>query len=66
MLYAPKSARIFEWIAVMVPSFLAPMRMLAIWSRPWWVPAIDSERVSVHLTGRWTWPATQTATSSSA
>jgi hypothetical protein len=28
------SARILEWIAVILPSFVAPSRTVATWSRP--------------------------------
>ena len=43
---------ILTWNAVSVPSRLAPIFTYAIWSRPWWVTAMFSERVSIHLTGR--------------
>ena len=43
---------IVAWNAVSVPSSLKPTLTLSIWSRPWWVTIIPSERVSTHFTGR--------------
>ena len=43
---------IFTCQAVIVPSRLAPIRTVAIWSRPWCAVAMFSVRVSIHLTGR--------------
>ena len=37
---------------VTVPSLFAPSVTSMIWSRPWWLVVMCSERVSVHLTGR--------------
>ena len=36
---------------VTVPSRLAVSVTCAVWSRPWWLVVMCSERVSVHLTG---------------
>ena len=38
--------------AVTVPSRFAARVMSWIWSRPWWADSSDSDRVSVHFTGR--------------
>ena len=46
-------------------SLRAPIRTVAIWSRPWWQTIMFSERVSIHFSG---WPsfleAAQSRTSS--
>ncbi len=57
--YAPRSWVIFTWNAVILPSLVAPMRMSAVCARPWWQTAMCSERVSIHLTGRWSLRETQ-------
>ena len=56
---------IFVWKAVIVPSRFAPIRTSSIWSRPWCVTAMSSERVSTHLTGRPSLRAAQAQTISS-
>ena len=65
MWYAPKSARMSAWNAVIEPSFFTPIRTLAIWSRPWWQTCMFSERVSIHLTGRSSLRAAQQSRTSS-
>ena len=59
------SASSSTFSAVTVPSRFAARVMSCIWSRPWWADSSDSDRVSVHFTGRPSLRAARTQSSSS-
>ena len=50
--YAPQSCSRCTRMACTRPSASAAIVAVCSWSRPWMVETIDSERVSIHLTGR--------------